>query len=288
MLGHRLFLHLRERFGETVVGTLRGSAERPPYRRIAAFAEGVDFGVDAHDFDTVAEVVERRRPRFIVNCVGIVKQRRAAAEAIPSIEINALFPHRLAQLGASVGARVIQISTDCVFNGRAGGYREESVSDAEDLYGRTKFLGETTAYDALTLRTSIIGRELEHFESLVEWLRRNRGGTVRGFTRHLYSGLPTLHLSRLLGRLLEADLPLRGLYQVASEPINKHDLLCLLSKAMGLNINVVAEHEPHCDRTLDGTRFAQATGYEVPPWPQLVTEMSEDPIPYDRWIGGEQ
>ena len=159
-------------------------------------------GVDASDFDGLRRELENRKPEFIVNCVGIVKQRTEAGSAIPSITINALLPHRLAEAAASWGGRLIHFSTDCVFSGRTGGYREEDLSDAEDLYGRTKFLGEVTGPNAVTLRTSIIGRELTTHRSLLDWFLSQKGMTVRGFRRVIYSGVTTIEMAKVVDTLV--------------------------------------------------------------------------------------
>jgi len=283
MLGHKMFQALLERFPGTAC-TVRGSLSDPFYRRIGLFRAGrVIERVDAADVPSLARTLRDAAPGVIVNCVGIVKQRDEAAAAIPCITLNALLPHTLAELSREWGGRVIHFSTDCVFSGRRGGYVEGDPPDAEDLYGRTKALGEVTAENALTLRTSIIGRELDHFRSLLEWFLAQRGKTVRGFTRVIWSGVTTNRLARIVGDLV-ADRPgLAGLYQVASRPVSKHDLLCMIRDAFRVDVTIVPDDREASDRSLSGEKFLGATGWRAPDWPDLAEELARDPTPYETW-----
>ncbi|MDQ3911555.1 MAG: SDR family oxidoreductase, partial [Actinomycetota bacterium] len=213
MLGHRLLMHLQDRH-ETKV-TLR--RELAAYERYGLFTlENSYWGVEAKDTERLLEVMGDFRPEAVVNAVGIVKQRGAAKEAIPSLEINALLPHRLALLCRAAGARLIHLSTDCVFSGRKGNYTEDDIPDAEDLYGRTKLLGEVTDAGCITLRTSIIGLELSRRTGLIEWFLAQRG-EIRGFTKAIYTGLTTAEMSRVIERVLVEHPHLSGVWQVASE-----------------------------------------------------------------------
>src|SRR5690606_32244996 len=198
-------------------------------------------GVDATDSGTVRSVVARFQPQTVVNCVGIVKQRSEAKAAIPSIEINALLPHRLLETCQEHDARLVHMSTDCVFSGRTGGYRETDVPDPVDVYGRSKLLGEVAVAPGLTLRTSIIGLELSRFTGLIEWFLAQRG-PVRGFRRAVYTGLTTRELARVIERVLVHHPGLHGVWQVASEPISKYDLLGRLSNLLGrTDIEITAD-----------------------------------------------
>jgi len=283
MLGHKIFQTLIPIFPETIA-TIRGTVSEPPFCRIPLFQEeSVIEGVDAMDFGRLERLLREMRPQVVINCVGVIKQRAAAKAAIPSIAINALLPHRLAEACGTWGGRLIHFSTDCVFSGRRGGYTEEDPSDAEDLYGKSKCLGEVSTENALTLRTSIIGRELSHFQSLLEWFLSRPGGTVGGYTRAIYSGLTTNYLAELVGKLLVDHPGLSGLYQVASASLSKFDLLILLRNAYSLDMEIVPSDAEICDRSLSGQKFQRATGYCTPSWPELVRQMAEDPTPYDHW-----
>ena len=281
MLGHKLYQHARTQSADvycTIRGSVRGSGldrigvEGPPGMLIP--------GVDVMDWDRVEGLLREIRPDAVVNCVGIVKQRAEAKAAIPSITINALFPHRLSATIAEWGGRLVHISTDCVFSGRRGRYTESDVPDAEDLYGRSKLLGEVAGTNAITLRTSMIGRELREHRSLLDWLLRQQGRTVKGFRRALYSGLTTNELARVIWRVVEDHRDLTGLYHVTSDTISKYDLLNLVVDIFGLNIRVEPDDEFFCDRSMGGERFGRATGYQCPEWPVLVRELHADSTPY--------
>lgn len=286
MLGHKMFQTLGARVPGTR-GTLRTSKADPRFAGIALLqSEAIVEGVDVMHEDALRRQVETLRPDVLVNCVGVIKQRDAAHDPIPSITINSLLPHRLAAWLRPWNGRLIHFSTDCVFSGRRGRYREDDPSDAEDLYGRSKFLGEVgEAPNALTLRTSIVGRELFNHQSLLDWFLAQRG-TVRGFTKVIYSGVTTNHLAGVVADVIARHRDLHGLYQVAADPIAKHDLLQLVQRAYGkADVEIVPDDREVSDRSLDGSRFAAATGYRCPPWPALVAELAADPTPYAAWLG---
>ncbi|MBA3638152.1 MAG: SDR family oxidoreductase [Acidobacteriota bacterium] len=280
MLGHKLFLtaspHLET--WATVRDTRAIPADAPLDRgRILV-------GVEADNFDTVVRAVEAVRPDVVVSCIGVVKQRGEAKDPIVSLTVNSLFPHRLAALCRSSGARLIHVSTDCVFAGRKGRYVETDEPDAVDLYGRTKQLGEVSGPGALTLRTSIIGRELATSQGLVEWFLAQKG-TAPGFTEAIFSGLTTIELSRVILRVIGSHPSLEGIYHVAADPISKYDLLVLLNRAFGMGLTIESDDSVRIDRSLDGRRFRVATGYDPPTWPEMIGELAADDTPYDRWRG---
>ncbi|HEY7758320.1 MAG TPA: SDR family oxidoreductase [Burkholderiales bacterium] len=273
MLGHRLLRQLRVRHEVKV--TLH--QELPAYARFELFtAANVFAGVDVRDSDQLAQVLAAFPPHAIVNCVGIVKQRAEAGEAIPSLQINSLLPHRLAQLARVVGARLVHLSTDCVFAGTRGDYREDDPADPQDLYGRSKLLGEVSEPPCLTLRTSMIGPELIRKRGLLEWFLAQRGGAVKGFTRAIFSGFTTAELSRVIERLLTDHPAASGLYHVSSEPISKHDLLRRIDAALGLQVRIAPDDGFHCDRSLNSERFRAAFGYSPPSWDQMVAELARE------------
>jgi dTDP-4-dehydrorhamnose reductase len=243
-------------------------------------------GVDVLNLDTVSDAIARIRPQAVINCVGIIKQLPTALDPVLSLTINSLLPHRLQRLCVAGSARLIHMSTDCVFNGRKGMYTEDDPSDALDLYGRTKFLGETAGPGALTIRSSIIGRELSTASGLVEWFLSQRGRPVEGYTRAIYTGFTTLEMSRIIRRVLVDHPDLHGTVQVSSEPINKYDLLVLLRKAYGMDVGIAPTDRVEIDRSLDSTRFRSLTGFVPPSWPAMIDEIAADPTPYDTWRRG--
>lgn len=278
MLGHKLVQTWKDDFD--VWATVRSPLRR--YARYRLFdPEKTIEGVDVGDFDSVVGAFGRVRPDVVINCVGIIKQLATAHDPIISLSINSLLPHRLQRLCGAAGARLIHISTDCVFRGDRGMYTEEDPSDAVDLYGRTKFLGETSGESALTVRTSIIGRELETRSGLVEWFLANRGKGVKGYRRAIYTGFTTHALSRILRRIITVHPELTGTLQVSSEPINKYDLLLLLNEAYSAGAEVLPDDSFILDRSLDSSRFRAATGFEPPSWRSMIEEMAGDQTPYD-------
>jgi len=282
MLGHKMFQRLLQRFPDTWC-TVRGSAEEAAALAPGLLDRNVIAQVDAMDWPTLAFLLGMRRPQFIVNCVGVIKQRAEAREAMPSITINSLLPYRLATWCERWNARLIHFSTDCVFSGERGNYSEQDPSDANDLYGKTKFLGEVSHGNALTLRTSIIGRELERFESLLEWFLSQGRGPVQGYTRAWYSGVTTNYLADLVTRIIWQRPELRGLYQVTSPTISKFELLCRLRDAYQKDVEIVADDSFFCDRSMQGDQFVAATGYQCPLWPELLAELIRDSTPYEKW-----
>ncbi len=272
MLGHQLLQSWQDRHDVRV--TLRSDAGC--YAHYGLFSDANSFyGIDVRDFSAVERVADVFRPDAIVNAIGIVKQRDEASDAILSLEINALLPHRLSQLCGEIGARLVHLSTDCVFSGKQGMYREDDLEDARDLYGRSKLLGEVRDAHAVTLRTSIIGLELARKRSLIEWYLAQRG-EIKGFTRAIYSGFTTMEMARIIEGVLLRHTELSSLWHVASAPIDKYALLALLGEKLGRSdVTLQADDMFCCDRSLDGRRFAQATGYQAPTWGQMLTELAE-------------
>jgi dTDP-4-dehydrorhamnose reductase len=274
MLGHQLWKHFRclsEQFDTRV--TLRRDFQ--DYQHYNLFDPKFSYaGVDVRNFDRLIEVFADFKPNVVINCVGIVKQRPIAKDSIISIEINALLPHKLAVLCEAIGSRLIHPSTDCVFSGQKGNYTEADSPDPVDLYGRTKLLGEVNQPNTLTLRTSIIGLELDRKASLVEWFL-NSTQAVKGFQNAMYNGLTTIEISKLIQHLIVYFPQLHGLYQVSSEPISKYELLCLIKESFGLTTEILPETTFKLDRTLDSSQFREVTGYIPPSWASMITEMAK-------------
>lgn len=284
MLGHKLFQSLRARFPGTICTTRRDVRQAPFDRVDLLQGDDVISGVNVMDFEQLQRLLAEHKPDYLINCVGIIKQRREAHNAIQSITVNSLLPHKLAEMVQEWGGRVIHFSTDCVFSGNCGGYDEQDVSDADDLYGKSKFLGEVATSNALTLRTSIIGRELEKHQSLLDWFLSQNHKTVKGFARVIYSGVTTNQMAEVVINIIQKNPGLSGLYQVVSHPISKHDLLCLVRDAYQLDIEIVRDETIVSDRSMKGDKLREAIGYVSPPWQKLISNLAEDPTPYHRWF----
>jgi dTDP-4-dehydrorhamnose reductase len=275
MLGQQLYRHFSR--AHEVRVTLRQDLAAyhqvcPLFNERNAYA-----GIDVRSFERLVEVISDFRPDTVLNAVGIVKQRSTSKESIPSIEINALLPHRLAVLCSAIGARLVHYSTDCVFSGNKGNYLETAPSDAEDLYGKSKFLGEVRESNCVTLRSSIIGRELSRKTSLFEWFL-SQSGTVKGFTRAIYTGFTTLEMSRITEMLLLTYPDAHGVYQVSSEPINKYELLLLFREKLNKEIEIVPDESFVCDRSLDSARFRSEFHYTPPTWSTMIEELASEVI----------
>ncbi len=276
MLGHKLLQVAST--DHDVFGTVRTAV--PGLASLAGLPDAhIVSGVDvAAPLDGV---LERVRPDVVINCTGVLKPTTADIFVEDAIEVNALAPHRLARACAMAGVRFVQVSTDCVFAGLRGGYRESDPADATDIYGRTKALGEVTSGNAVTIRTSIIGRQLSGDRGLVEWFLARRHQVVSGFTQAWFSGLTTAELSRVLVRV--ATGPMTGLFHVSGPRICKHELVTKLNDAFLVGADIHRVDQPRVDRTLDGAAFAAATGYLAPSWDAMLAELSSDPTPYATW-----
>jgi dTDP-4-dehydrorhamnose reductase len=271
MLGHVVCRVMSEKPQYIVTGTVR---DRMAPNALASGAVRIMPGVTVEDPDAIRRVFEAVQPEAVVNCIGLVKQLAAAADPLQVIPINALLPHRLAALCQSAGVRLVHISTDCVFSGHKGNYTEADVPDPVDLYGRSKLLGEVDYPHTITLRTSIIGPELGGQRGIVGWFLSQQT-PVKGFRRAIFSGLPTVELANLICSVVLPRHHLHGLFHVASSPISKFDLLGLISAAYGKTNQIIPDDELIVDRSLCGQRFAEASGYVSPPWPDLVRKMRE-------------
>jgi dTDP-4-dehydrorhamnose reductase len=272
MLGHQLLASWSGRHDVRV--TLR--------RPLAEYDAGLFTGanafdhVDALDLALLASVIRAWAPEAVINCIGIVKQRSEAKAAIPSITINSLLPHQLNGICGDIGARFVHLSTDCVFSGRMGGYRESDTPDPIDLYGRSKLLGEVGAPPAVTLRTSIVGLELGRRTGLIEWFLGQRG-MIHGFRRAIYTGFTTHEMARIIEHVLVQPPGFHGLWQVGSAPISKYDLLVRLSHLVGRDdIEIAPDDDFACDRSLRGDAFEAATGYRPPAWESMLTELAAE------------
>ena len=271
MLGHAVFNVFNGDALHEVWGSLRSVAALR-YFPLQCHARLLT-GVDVLDQDALAAAMVKVRPDLVVNCVGLIKQLADAKDPLTALPINAMLPHRLAHLCALSGARLIHVSTDCVFAGRKGCYVESDLSDAEDLYGKSKYIGELhDLSNAITLRTSIIGHELNSNYALVDWFLSQQG-SVKGFSKAVFSGLPTVELARVMKDFVVPHPQLNGLYHVAAKPISKLDLLHLVSAQYGKQIEIRPDDGFVIDRSLDGSRFCDATGYVAPEWSELVANM---------------
>lgn len=280
MLGHKLVQVLSEKFD--VWTTIReGSSSLDKYGFFQN--EKIVEKVDITDFESVKKAVDALKPDIVINCVGIIKQLPVSKNVIKTLMVNSIFPQQLAELAAGAGFRLFNISTDCVFKGTSGNYSESDEPDAADLYGKSKNLGEVLQENCLTIRTSIIGRELDTEHSLVEWFLSNQGQKIKGYENAIYSGFPTIIFADIITDLIINYKNLQGLYHISSEPINKFELLKLIRKAYRADIEIEPFADFKVDRSLNSDKFRKETGFTPLNWSEMIEKMAADPTPYSDW-----
>lgn len=274
MLGHTLFQDLGKDKSLQVYGTARQKLAKAWFA--PALAKNLLIGVDANQPITIANAIKKVQPDIVINCIGLIKQLGQSNEVMQAIPINTLLPHQLAQWTKEMGARLILMSTDCVFSGKVGNYTESDIPDCADLYGQSKLLGEISDQShVLTLRTSIIGHELRGGHSLVDWfLSQKKQATA--YKQAIYSGLPTIEMAHILKKWVIPNSKLSGLYHLSTLPISKFDLLCLIANTYSKKIILKKSRTPKIDRSLNCKQFIRKTGYMPKDWPTLIEMMHAD------------
>ena len=276
MLGHAVFYTLSKKDDLDVFGTVRNQEEFSVLEKVfdAECLKKIRHGVDAGNMDSMRKAVEYIRPDIVINCIGLIKQAKAGKDPLPNITLNAQLPHLIAKICEANDARMIHVSTDCVFDGEKGNYTEDDLPDAKDYYGMTKYLGEVDYPHCITIRTSIIGHEIGTNLALVDWFL-SQDEDVKGFTGAIYTGFPTIEIARIIHEFIVPNRELTGLFHVSSDPISKYELLQLFAAQYEKNIKIEPYDEFHCDRSLISTRFREKTGYVPPAWPELVAQLHD-------------
>ena len=270
MIGSAMISVLSDRSDYEVWGTVR--SERVKRFFSTTISNSLEVDVDLENNDVLLRVLKQTLPDVIVNCVGLTKHKPEADDPLITIPINTLMPHRLAKLCNLIGARLIHISTDCVFSGEKGEYLESDFADAKDIYGKSKALGEINYPNTITLRTSTIGHELNSAHGLLEWFL-SQDKSCKGYSRAIFSGMPTIVLAQIISDVVIPNKELSGTYHVSAKPINKHELLKLIAKVYGKSIQITDDNSLVIDRSLNADKFHAATGYVAPEWPELIRIM---------------
>jgi dTDP-4-dehydrorhamnose reductase len=281
MLGHMLIRVLSPH--HYVVGTSTSQYNSQSALTHILTRDNLINQVDARNLSTIEKIVHEMKPDVIINCVGLIKQKMEIGSGVDAIQLNSLFPHQLAEICSKSNVRLIHFSTDCVFQGTPGVKRITDSPNATDLYGLSKLLGEVNTWPCLTLRTSIVGRQLFGSESLFEWAISRRGTTVKGYKNAIYTGLTTIELSKLIKTLIEDFSQLSGVHQVASSPISKFELISKLNYHLKLNLGIEPDTDFHCDRSLDGTEFNKVTGIDIPSWDEMLADFAADQSFYGKF-----
>ncbi|PKG37975.1 dTDP-4-dehydrorhamnose reductase family protein [Psychromonas sp. Urea-02u-13] len=273
MLGYSLFKNLNDAEQFDVYGTVRSTKGKEVF--FSNCEDRIFKGVDVSDLATVDAVIKELKPDVILNCIGLIKQHSISKSHVDAVAINSLLPHQLASLCDSYFCKLIHFSTDCIFDGKKGFYKENDTADAQDLYGRSKCLGEIDYAPHLTLRTSIIGHELNSTASLVDWFL-SQENTTKGFSKAIFSGLPTCVIARLLIDKILPNQELNGLYQLSVEPIDKFTLLNLIAETYSKKIEIIESTDLQIDRSLNSKRLRDVLNLEIPSWEVLISEMHDD------------
>lgn len=272
MLGgslHRYFTDTEN----SVVGTVRSNST---LKQLADMGfENIISGIDVTDNEILENTIFELKPDYVFNCVGLIKQLSQSELPVPAIEINSLLPHKLAEICTKYNSRLIHFSTDCVFSGNTGSYIENSLPDATDLYGRSKLLGEVSYDNHLTLRTSIIGHELNSNVSLVDWFL-TQTDTIKGFSNAIFSGLPTCYIAEFLDRYVICDPNLSGMYHLSAEPIDKYSLLLLIKDKYNIALDVIDYPDFTIDRSLNSDSLRELINFQPPAWPDLIEKMNDE------------
>ncbi|HIH0818802.1 TPA: dTDP-4-dehydrorhamnose reductase family protein [Vibrio cholerae] len=274
MLGYSIFSNLSEVPNLDVYGTVRN------LKGVEKFFQSSDkliANVDVKYFESLERALINVQPDVVINCIGLIKQHDVSKLHVDAIEINSLLPHKIAQLCGILGARLIHFSTDCVFDGKVGNYVESDLPTATDLYGKSKSLGEVDYGQHVTLRTSIIGHELKSSVSLIDWFL-SQEGSVKGFSKAVFSGLPTAYIAKVLLDYVLPNTSLTGLYQLSVDPIDKYSLISKVADVYKKKIEIDNSEDFVIDRSLDSTKFREETGFIPPSWDELVTFMHADYI----------
>jgi len=276
MIGHKMWQVLSHEFPNTYVTLRRSFAD---YEKFNLFKK--EFALDNFNINSFTQIKPRLdalNPDFILNCIGVTIRRSEIANQDYVKSINSDLPHQLDEWCKNNNSRLIHFSTDCVFSGNAKqAYTEYDLPEATDPYGASKGKGEViNSRNTLTLRASMIGPEIENFTELYEWFLAQNGKTVTGFDRVTYSGITTLRMAEYVSSLLKRNEPLWGLYNVATTPISKYDLLVLIKEIMGLkDIMLTRESSKIANKALSADRFFIKTGLPRPSWDCMLGALKE-------------
>lgn len=267
MLGSKLFKEfLKKKY------KIRGSTRVIP-KDFLNYKEYVDSNLDIFDIQKLKEKINKFKPNLIINCIGIIKQKISKTNEKNIFYINSIFPHELYKISNIIKARVIHFSTDCVFDGKKGNYDERNQTNAKDIYGFSKALGELSYDNSITLRTSIIGHELNSKKSLLDWFLHLNKKNCYGYTKAYFSGLPTIEIFNFIQKFLLKKKKISGIYNLSSSRISKYDLLKKISKVYSKKINIIKNNKLKIDRSLNSKKIKKLVNYKCPTWNILIKDM---------------
>ena len=272
MLGSCLYKYFSLNKNYAVIGVLRNASKEKYFKKYTN--SKLTYFNEFHDYQKLEKFILEKTPDIVINCIGVIKQTIVNIPHYESLYINSYLPHSLVRLSRVLKFRLLHFSTDCIFDGIKGSYKEYDQASPKDYYGLTKLLGEINTNKSITLRTSIIGHELCSSLSLVDWFLSSIDA-VKGYKKAMYSGIPTFEVAKILDKYVIPNKSLSGIYHLSSSPISKYDLLKLVAKRYKHNISILPDHNFIIDRTLDSSKFKSKTGYSCPVWSELIDGMYE-------------
>lgn len=225
----------------------------------------------------IEQLLNYYNPEFIINAVGITIRRGACGDQKTNY-INAILPREIDTWCMSNNKKQIHFSTDCVFSGKKGNYSDFDLTDADDSYGKTKGLGEINSDNTLTIRSSMIGRELFNNTELLEWVVKHKNQKINGFDNAVYSGVTTLWMSKTVYKIIKNLPKLSGIWNVSSRPISKYELIKKINDQFMLNIDIVRDSSFYSNKSLNSNRFFSETNFEIPNWDDMLSELYRDSI----------
>jgi dTDP-4-dehydrorhamnose reductase len=270
LLGSTLLKYLSKKNNYKCYGAIRKKSDAIKLKNIKDIKL---YKIDYKKRCSITKVFNQINPNIIINCIGITKQLVHKNKISEIIRVNSFLPHFLSQLvNLQKKIRLIHFSTDCVFSGIKGNYKETDLPDAQDIYGRSKLLGEISCSNTLTLRTSIIGHELQTKYSLLNWFLDQKK-FVEGYKNAFFSGLTTLEIAKVLDRFIIPNKNLEGLYHLSGKKISKYDLLNLIKKVYKKDIKININRNVKINRSLNSNSLQIITGYKLNSWNKIIKEM---------------
>ena len=275
MLGHKLFSYLQKQntYELYATTTTNFEIEHPNFKIVNK--KNIFFS-KTQNIDFFKKKITDIKPDLVINCIAILKESFFYLNPLKFIEINTVLPLQISELSKIFGFRFIHFSTDILYADTNKLSCENDKITLEGPYAASKFLGEVKNNNSLTIRTSIIGHQLNNKNSLVEWFLSYRGETVNGYSNVIYSGLPTTEISKIIHEKIIPNVNLKGIINISSNPISKFELLKKIKKYYNKKVKINIDNSAISNRSLDSNLFSNKTGYLAPDWDVLVKEMFND------------
>jgi len=275
MLGGSITRYLSKTKKYEVLSTVRTESQKKVLNEWGIKNVKSCININCDDMSNLEKIVKEFKPQYIINCVGIIKQLGTKINIDEYIEINSILPHKLSLIGDKYNAKLIHFSTDCVFSGLVGNYVESDMVDAKDIYGKTKYLGEINNPYHLTLRTSIIGHEVNRKISLIDWfLAQNK--TVNGFTKAFFTGMPSVYIAEILHKEILNRGNITGLYHLGVNPIDKYTLLNIVKKQYNKKIEIIKNNDYKINRSLNSNKIKKIIKQDEKSWEELIKKMHNE------------